>query len=198
LIYDDAIKLQNKVAKKVVTEDDFAKIDRICGVDVAYSGDIAYASAVVMNSKSQLLESANVETITTHPYLSGLLMLREAEPIFQVLRILKVRYDLLLVDGHGLLHPRKCGLACYVGVTLEKPTIGVAKSRLCGTVRPDGFVEVGGEILGYAIGNKLYVSIGHKVSLKTAIAIIKELRNEPLRLADINCKAQKRGKGLKH
>jgi deoxyribonuclease V len=123
-------------------------------------------------------------------------MLREAGPIMHTLGMLKNDYDLLMVDGHGLLHPRRCGLACYVGVTLDKPTIGVAKSRLCGTVRSDCFVEVGGEILGYAI-NRLYVSVGHRISLKTAIAIVEEFGTQPLRLADVNSKAQKRRKGLR-
>ena len=121
-------------------------------------------------------------------------MLREAEPIFHILKLLKNTYDLLLIDGHGLLHPRKCGLACYIGVTLNKPTIGVAKSRLCGTVRPDGFVELDGEILGYAISKKLYISVGHRVTLKTAIALVKELGIEPLRLADINSRKNKKKK----
>ena len=192
----DAIKLQKVVSKKVITKDDFGQISRTCGVDVAYSGDTAYCSAVVMGRASQLLESVEAETVATYPYVPGLLMLREAGPIFHALGKLRGGYDLLLVDGHGLLHPRKCGLACYLGVTLDKPTIGVAKSRLCGTVRPDGFVELGGEIVGYAIGKKLYVSVGHRVSLKTAIAIIKELGTDPLRLADVNSKAQKRRKGL--
>jgi deoxyribonuclease V len=144
-----------------------------------------------------VIESVDAETTVTYPYVPGLLMLREAGPIFHALAMLKSGYDLLLVDGHGLLHPRRCGLACYVGVTLDKPTIGVAKSRLCGTVRPDGFVELSGEILGCAISKKLYVSIGHKISLKTAMAIVKELGTEPLRLADVNSKAQKRRKGLR-
>jgi deoxyribonuclease V len=192
LKYADAIRLQDEIAEKVVAYDDFEKIKRVCGVDVAYDGDTTYCSAVVME-KGKVAESVNTKTKTTHPYIPGLLMLREAEPIFQTVRTLKNGYDLLLVDGHGQLHPRKCGLACYVGVTLDKPAIGVAKSRLCGTVRPDGFIELGGEVLGYLLG-KLYVSVGHKVSLKTAIEIVK-LGTEPLRLADINSKAQKRGKG---
>lgn len=195
--YGDAIRLQKEVAKKVVTKDDFGSIDRVCGVDVAYSRNVAYCSAVVMDKDLKLIESVDAETTATHPYVPGLLMLREAGPILHALEMLKSDYDLLLVDGHGLLHPRKCGLACYVGVTLERPTIGVAKSRLYGTVRPDGFVEMDGEILGYALSKKLYVSAGHRISLKTAMAIVKELGAEPLRLADINSKMQKRRKGLR-
>ncbi|HEY3094623.1 MAG TPA: endonuclease V, partial [Nitrososphaera sp.] len=196
MTYGEAIELQKEVAKKVVAKDDFDTINRVCGVDVAYRDDIAFCSAVVTGMDLQLLESVAAETVAMHPYVPGLLMLREAGPIFHALAKLSGGYDLLLVDGHGLLHPRRCGLACYVGVTLEKPTIGVAKTLLCGTVRSDSFVELGGEVLGYAISKRLYVSVGHRISLKTAIAIVKELGPETLRLADINSKAQKRRKGL--
>ncbi|HEY6756201.1 MAG TPA: endonuclease V [Nitrososphaera sp.] len=196
MIYADAIRLQKDIAKKVVVaEDDFEEISRICGVDIAYSAssNAAYCSAVIMDrNMQQLIESIDVQTSVKYPYVPGLLMLREAEPIFYTLNLLKNNYDLLLIDGHGLLHPRKCGLACYIGVTLDRPTIGVAKSRLCGTVRPDGFVELDGEILGYAISKKLYISVGHRITLKTAVALVKELGIEPLRLADINSRRKKK------
>jgi deoxyribonuclease V len=201
LTYADAIRLQKNIAKKVVSvKDGFGDISRICGVDIAYSGSnssAAYCSAVIMDrNMQQLVESVDVQTIVKYPYVPGLLMLREAEPIFYTLKLLKNTYDLLLIDGHGLLHPRKCGLACYIGVTLNKPTIGVAKSRLCGTVRPDGFVELDGEILGYAISKKLYISVGHRITLKTAIALVRELGIEPLRLADINSRRNKKKRAL--
>lgn len=191
MTYAEAIGLQKNIAKKVVAaKDDFGSISSICGVDIAYSdsnSNAAFCSAVIMDRNMQkLIESVDVQTIVKYPYVPGLLMLREAEPIFYTLKMLKNTYELLLIDGHGLLHPRKCGLACYIGVTLDKPTIGVAKSRLCGRVRPDGFVELDGEILGYAISKKLYISVGHRLTLKTAIALVKELGIEPLRLADIN------------
>ena len=196
MTYANAITLQKNIAKKVVAaKDDFGEISSICGVDVAYRGssNAAYCSAVIMDKNmQQLVESVDVQTIVKYPYVPGLLMLREAEPIFYTLKLLKNSYDLLLIDGHGLLHPRRCGLACYIGVSLDKPTIGVAKSRLCGTVRPDGFVELDGEILGYAISKKLYISVGHRVTLKTAITLVKELGIEPLRLADINSRKNKK------
>jgi deoxyribonuclease V len=201
LTYADAVRLQKNIAKKVVaTKDDFDNISSICGVDIAYSSsnsNTAYCSAVIMDRNMQkLIESVDVQTIVKYPYVPGLLMLREAEPIFYTLKLLKNTYELLLIDGHGLLHPRKCGLACYIGVTLDKPTIGVAKSRLCGRVRPDGFVELDGEILGYAISKKLYISVGHRLTLKTAIVLVKELGIEPLRLADINSKMNKKKRAL--
>ena len=200
MTYANAITLQKNIAKKVVAaKDDFGEISSICGVDVAYRGssNAAYCSAVIMDKNmQQLVEAVDVQTIVKYPYVPGLLMLREAEPIFYTLKLLKNSYDLLLIDGHGLLHPRRCGLACYIGVSLDKPTIGVAKSRLCGTVRPDGFVELAGEILGYAISKKLYISVGHRVTLKTAITLVKELGIEPLRLADINSRKNKKKSAL--
>ena len=199
MTYSEAIRLQKDVAKKVVsTKDDFGVINRICGVDIAYSGgssnnsNAAYCSAVIMDKNThKLVESVDVQTVVKYPYVPGLLMLREAEPIFCTLKLLKNTYELLLIDGHGVLHPRKCGLACYIGVTLNKPTVGIAKSRLCGKVRSDRFVELHDEILGYAISKKLYISVGHRLTLKTAIALVKEFGIEPLRLADINSRKNK-------
>ncbi|MEP0824115.1 MAG: endonuclease V, partial [Nitrososphaera sp.] len=145
----DAIRLQKEIAEKVVVRDEleFGSVRRVCGVDVAYDGDIAYCSAVVIEIKGEgeggeqkakdrgsaaavVVDSADLQTHIKFPYIPGLLMLREAEPVISTLALLKKGYDLLMVDGHGRLHPRKCGLACYLGVTLDKPTIGVAKSRL--------------------------------------------------------------------
>jgi deoxyribonuclease V len=200
MTYSDAIQLQENTAKKVLSAtDDFKDIRHICGVDVAYSSgsNAAYGSAVIMDRNMQhLVESIDVQTIVKYPYVPGLLMLREAEPIFYTLKLLKNSYDLLLVDGHGLLHPRKCGLACFVGVTLNKPTVGVAKSLLCGAVRPDGFVELDGELLGYAFSKKMYISVGHRITLKTAIALVKEVGIEPLRLADINSKRNRKKRAM--
>ena len=197
--YPDAVRLQKEIAKKVIAKDDFRDIRLVCGADVAYSGDIAYCSAVVMDKGFNVVESVDSQSAVTHPYIPGLLMLREAEPIFHILKKLKSGFDVLLVDGHGLLHPRRCGLACYAGVTLGCPTIGVAKSLLCGKQRKDGYIELDGEALGYALGRKSYVSVGHKISLKSAVAIAKQFTKtgipEPLKIADANSKLQKRRKG---
>ena len=82
--YDNAIRLQKEVEKKIVAEDDFGLIDRVCGVDIAYSGyngDVAYCFVGVMERDWEFVESVDVETRVTHPYVAGLLMLREAGPI---------------------------------------------------------------------------------------------------------------------
>jgi deoxyribonuclease V len=146
----------------------------------------------------ELIESVNAKSVVRHPYIPGLFILRESEPILNTLKLLKNQFDLLLIDGHGLLHPRKCGLASYIGVLIDRPTIGVAKSLLCGSIKKDQFIEYDDTVLGFTIKKEdkkqIYVSVGHKISLATAIRIIKNLiKNEewipePLRIADLNSK----------
>jgi deoxyribonuclease V len=200
-IYSDIIDLQKEIAKDVISEDTLhKKIESICGVDVSYRRNTAYCSAVIMKENTlDLIESVNTKSVVKHPYIPGLFVLRESEPILTTLKLLKNHYDLLLIDGHGVLHPRKCGLASYIGVLIDKPTIGVAKSILCGSIMEDQSVQCDGTVLGFTIkkeGKKqIYVSVGHKISLTTAIQIIKRLIKkeewlpEPLRIADLNSKS---------
>jgi deoxyribonuclease V len=199
-IYSDAIELQREIAKKVIAEDTLHKeIEYICGIDVSYKKNIAYCSAAIIKKNTlELIESVDSKSVVRHPYISGLFILRESMPILTTLKSLKNHFDLLLIDGHGLLHPRKCGLATYIGVLIDKPTIGVAKSLLCGSIMEDQSVEYYGTVLGFTIkkeGKKqIYVSVGHKISLTTAIQIIKKITKkeewipEPLRIADLNSK----------
>ena len=199
-IYSDAIELQREIAKKVIAEDTLHKeIEYICGIDVSYKKNIAYCSAAIIKKNTlELIESVYSKSVVRHPYISGLFILRESIPILTTLKSLKNHFDLLLIDGHGLLHPRKCGLATYIGVLIDKPTIGVAKSLLCGSIMEDQSVEYDGTVLGFTIkkeGKKqIYVSVGHKISLTTAIQIIKKITKkeewvpEPLRIADLNSK----------
>jgi deoxyribonuclease V len=199
-IYSDAIESQREIAKKVIAEDTLHKeIEYICGIDVSYKKNIAYCSAAIIKKNTlELIESVDSKSVVRHPYISGLFILRESIPILTTLKSLKIHFDLLLIDGHGLLHPRKCGLATYIGVLIDKPTIGVAKSLLCGSIMEDQSVEYDGTVLGFTIkkeGKKqIYVSVGHKISLTTAIQIIKKITKkeewvpEPLRIADLNSK----------
>jgi deoxyribonuclease V len=189
------------MAKKVISENTLKKeIIYICGVDVAYRNNIAYCSAVLMNKNSmEVKESVNITLNVNHPYVPSFLMLRESEAIINILKPLKNRFDLLLIDGHGVLHPRRCGLASYIGVIIDSPTIGVAKSILCGSVNTDHFIGVDGVISGFKMIKEkkkpIYISVGHKINLINAIRIVKQLVKpkeripEPLRLADIYSKA---------
>jgi len=180
--YISAIELQLRLSQKVVTKDCTNKIRKVCGVDVSYNNETARASAVVMDAVTlDVLEHTTLETKVKAPYIPGFLMLRESKPILSVLKSLKNNFDLLIVDGNGQLHPRKCGIASYLGIILNKPTIGVAKSLLCGNIKNNS-IELNGKILGKVIenkkGKKIYVSIGNKISLRNAVKIIKSLTKE--------------------
>ena len=197
------VNLQKEIAKKVIDYDCLNnEINNICGIDVAYKNNIAFCSALIVNKRTlEIIESINHKSIVNYPYIPGLFIVRESKSIIGVLKLIKNSYDVLLIDAHGVLHPRKCGLACYIGVIIDKPTIGVAKDLLCGHIMKDNYIEYNGEILGYRIKktNKkdIYVSIGHKIGLATAINIVMDLIKdnerlpEPLRLADINSKKYK-------
>lgn len=197
--YSIAIKLQEKLACKVVTKDRIRKIHSVCAVDVSYKDQRANAAAVVMDTKAlQVLDYAVSKTNVKVPYVPGLMMLRESGPALSALKLLKEDFDVLLVDGNGQLHPRKCGLACYLGIKLNKPTIGVAKSLLCGKITGND-VKFNGKILGKIIekkkGKKIFVSIGHNISLKTASTLVDSLIREgkwlpePMLFADMYSKA---------
>ena len=200
LLYSSIVRQQEQIAKRIITKDnEGVKIRYVCGVDVSYKHNIAYCSATVIDKDSlSVVESANTITVVDQPYIPGLFILREYKPIINVLQLVKKEFQILLVDGHGVLHPRRCGLASYIGVMINKPTIGVAKSLLCGFVRKDKSIEFGGDVLGFQIRScdkkHIYVSIGHQISLGTAVKIVKELTRigqwipEPLRIADISSK----------
>ena len=200
LLYSSIVRQQEQIAKRIITKDnEGVKIRYVCGVDVSYKHNIAYCSATVIDKDSlSVVESANTITVVDQPYSPGLFILREYKPIINVLQLVKKEFQILLVDGHGVLHPRRCGLASYIGVMINKPTIGVAKSLLCGFVRKDKSIEFGGDVLGFQIRScdkkHIYVSIGHQISLGTAVKIVKELTRigqwipEPLRIADISSK----------
>ena len=197
------VNLQKEIAKKVIDYDCLNnEINNICGIDVAYKNNIAFCSALIVNKGTlEIIESINHKSIVNYPYIPGLFIVRESKSIIGVLKLIKNSYDVLLIDAHGVLHPRRCGLACYIGVIIDKPTIGIAKNLLCGHIMKDNYIEYNGEILGYRIKktNKkdIYVSIGHKIGLATAINIVMDLIKdnerlpEPLRLADINSKKYK-------
>jgi len=203
LLYSSIVKQQEQIAKRVIAKDNVDVVPHtmkyVCGVDISYKHNLAYCSATVIDKDSlNAVESADTITVVDQPYIPGLFVLREYKPIINVLQLIEKEFHILLVDGHGVLHPRRCGLASYVGVMINKPTIGVAKSLLCGFVRKDKSIELGGEVLGFQIQNcnkkHIYVSIGHQISLGTAVKIVKELTRldqwipEPLRIADISSK----------
>jgi deoxyribonuclease V len=182
-----AHEAQIRLSKQIVQEDRLPRRIRfVAGVDVAYFKDLSIGAATVLKYDSmELVESQTALTRTTVPYMPTLLSFREIQPIIQSIRKLNTQPDIFLVDGQGYAHPYRCGLASHLGLVLHKPTIGIAKTRLIGeleeTESPDAvtYLENNNETIGAAVTTKqgrkpVYVSIGHMVSLNTAIRITKE------------------------
>ena len=159
---------QEKFASMVNLTDDFDS-SRIAAVDVSYDDDYGYgAMAIDDGGKIEIRES--VQRVR-FPYIPGYLAFRE----FKFIKDLARGFDgTLLIDGNGLLHPRKIGLASYAGIMLNIPTIGVAKSLLLGSVS-DNWVYIGEEKVAYVINKNTIVSPGHKVSLGSSVDLVKKL-----------------------
>lgn len=176
--------MQEALRARVVKRDRLARVRHVAGIDVGFeSGGRITRAAVVVLRFPQLVpvEQAVVRQRTRFPYVPGYLSFREIPAVLAALAQLTVRPDLLLCDGQGYAHPRRFGLACHLGVLTDTPSIGVAKSRLTGThgalaAEKGSWVPLrdAGEVIGAVLRTRtgvkpLYVSVGHRVSLKTAI-----------------------------
>ena len=176
--------MQEKLCHQVITEDLFGDIKYVAGVDVGYSNDNRItqgAIAVLSFPELELKEQAIAKRPTSFPYIPGLLSFREIPAILDAFKKLNIIPDLLLCDGQGLIHPRRFGLACHLGVLVNIPSIGVAKSHYIGKYDAVG-LEKGNwqpliyqeKVIGAVVRSRtgvkpIYVSTGHKISLKTAI-----------------------------
>ena len=200
---------QLRLARRVEFEDRIASADRIAGFDLSYDGDRAVVAGVVTTPDGgRVLESLALHVRVDFPYVPGYLAYREFPAIKRCLSRLDPPPDVLMIDGHGVLHPARLGIASFAGVRLDRPTIGVAKSLLVGEAgpvprEPGGTVEVrvDGEVLGVGLRSgrsrrMIYVSVGHAISLGTAVRITKTLCRtripEPLRRAHILATDEKR------
>ena len=183
----EAIALQRELSERVERKDRIGKVRYVCGIDVGFEEDgaITRAAAVVLAFPGlELVEHAIARRRTSFPYVPGLLSFREIPAVLEALGQLKIRPDLLLCDGQGIAHPRRCGLASHTGLAAGLPSIGVAKTRLIGEHRAPAqrrgawapLVDAGetiGAVLRTRAGVKpVYVSIGHRVSLPTAIRYV--------------------------
>lgn len=160
------------------------EIHYVAGVDVAYTGRFSIGAVVVLEYPSlSLVESETARIATMFPYIPTLLSFREIPPSIAAIKKLHLHPDVFLVDGQGIMHPYRLGFASHLGVVLNEPTIGVAKRPLIGEVRQftrEGWVPIidEGETVGVALltkksTNPIYISIGHMVSLRRAIEIVK-------------------------
>jgi deoxyribonuclease V len=180
----EARQVQEMLAGKISQQNKLDNPTFIAGADISApsASGIARASMVVLKyPELELVEVKTVEEKVQFPYIPGLLSFREAPLIVSVCKLLSTIPDLLLVDGQGIAHPRRLGLASHLGLLLDIPSIGCAKSRLCGqydTV-PTGagsftYLTDNGEIIGAVVRTKnnvrpLYISVGHQVDLPSAI-----------------------------
>ena len=175
-----AIALQKKLAPLVSQTSDLPeKVTRLVGCDAAYfNGTTVSAATLVDYNSLELLRTKSIKERTRFPYIPGLLAFREGPAVLRAIRALRAKPYICLVDAHGIAHPRKFGLACLVGVALNQPAIGVAKSLLYGWVQGREVVDSEGYPIAQLLqlpqsGKTIYVSVGHKVSLKDAVEIVK-------------------------
>ena len=201
----EAIELQKQISKKVVVKDIIKKINYVGGIDVHYKdNEVILGYVVVSYPKGEVVEQ-KLKVFSykfTFPYIPEFLCFLEGPYIIEFLKGLDQRPDILILDGHGIAHPRRCGLASYVGVVSDIATIGCAKKILYGKyslelgLKRGSYVniidEITTETIGYALRTKdnvkeVIVSVGHKISLDTAKNVVLTLSKyrilQPLRLA---------------
>ncbi len=179
------------IAKQVSTDDKLktGDIKTIAGFDVAFFGDKAVCAAVVLNFKTMdVLERRHLLFKPDMAYVPGFLAFREGPAILQLFYDLEYTPDIILVDGHGIDHPLRAGLASYVGVELGKPCIGVAKSPLVGEIVDDKLM-IGTEVRGRLVkthqhAKPVIVSPGHMVAVDTAVEIIRKCVVPPHKLPE--------------
>ncbi|MCD6046622.1 MAG: nfi [Gammaproteobacteria bacterium] len=187
----EAAEIQRALAKKVITTDQYSALNMMAGVDVSNNlydpSQMVYAGVVNLSYPSCVrFETAYAAAKQTLAYQPGFLGFREAPVILQAFEKLKNKPDLILVDGHGISHPRRFGIATHLGILLDIPTIGVAKSILIGKPAAELGPNPGDavplvwhqETIGILLrskkrANPLIISVGHRISLDSALQIVK-------------------------
>jgi len=207
---EKAHAMQLRLSQQVIRKDMVPKTVRyVAGVDVAYDSGFSLGAVAVLDCNSlSVVESKKAKVKTGFPYIPTLLSFREIPPTLAAIKKLKNQPDVFLVDGQGIAHPYRLGFASHLGLILDMPTIGVAKSLLCGEVgafNKEGWAPIvdRGQIVGVTLDQRrrkpVYVSIGHKVSLKRAIRIVRHCTRlhripEPIRAAHITAKEERERK----
>lgn len=214
----EAIAIQKRLRAEVVTENTLGDVRYIAGADIATSKDSpkAHAGVVVLSYPDlEVVEEQGIEDEIAFPYVPGLLTFREGPALMKVFAQLRREPDVIVFDGQGLAHPRGMGIATHMGLIFDKPTIGCAKSLLFGRYQePDqakgawaDLRDPQGQIIGAVVRSKnkttpIFVSIGHRIDLPTAIHILLDCSRgfripEPTRLAHNLVTRLRRGDGGK-
>lgn len=185
----EATALQNELRHKVLLQTEVKNITTIAGGDISHNvaADTLFAGIVVLSFPDlKLLSYSLVKTATKFPYVPHYLGFREVPALLQAWEQLPEKPDLMVLDGQGVMHPRRFGIASHFGVLADQPTIGCAKRLLFGSYKPLGLPRLSTslitdeeEIIGHALRTKelvkpVYISPGHKVSVQDSIDIIKQ------------------------
>lgn len=176
--------LQSDLSNRIVLKDKFSGPKKIGGVDQSFSDSHIYSGFVVLGEDLHVIEKKCARSEIEFPYIPGLLAFREIPPVLKVWKRIENKPDVLLVDGHGVVHPRGLGLAAHVGLVLDVPTIGVAKNPLVGSFRepekPGGSEDIRfeGEVVGKVFKSKegcnpIFISPGNRISVNTSLDITK-------------------------
>ena len=189
LVFDKLKEEQLKLAKKVISSDFFGKIGLIAGVDCAYGKDDIISTVVVCDYKTmEVKEKVFSVSKAGIPYLGGFLAYREGPAISKAYAKLENQPDIMIFDGNGMLHTRRFGIASHMGILLDKPSIGVAKQLMLGEVKGN-VVYVDKEARAELVVTReharpIYVSPGHKISLKTSVEIVQHCLRFPHKLPE--------------
>jgi deoxyribonuclease V len=210
---EQAFAIQTELSKKIILGDRFNQdVNLVAGVDVAYSkcSNQLFAAVVIIEANTlSVVETRTAEDRATFPYVPGLFSFRELPVVLNAMAQIQRIPDLIVCDAQGAAHPRRFGLASHLGVLLDMPTIGCAKTRLFGESKfvPTKRGEYASlldqeEVVGIALCTQngvkpLYVSVGHKISLDSARQWI--LRLSPrYRLPETTRKANEIANNLRH
>ena len=182
---------QIKLARRVIKRDDFDKsaVKLVAGVDTAYINNKVIAAIVVCDINTlQPVERKYAIKEAPIPYIPGFLAYRDSPAIVEAFHLLEKKPDILLVDAHGISHPRFLGMASHLVLLLDIPTIGVAKKKVCGQIQDDKLIYkdkiVAQLVQTREYAKPLFISIGHRISLKTAVEFVKRLVKPPHKLPE--------------
>jgi deoxyribonuclease V len=180
-----AIALQRELAERLVFRPLPHPIGTVAGIDVSIKAGRARAAVAVLEYPSlREIECATAEQAVTYPYIPGLLTFREAPAALEALGMLATTPDVLMFDGQGYAHPRRLGLASHLGLILDRPSIGCAKSRLCGSFEAPGIergstseLVDGDEVIGAVVRTRtgvspVFVSAGHLIDLAQSVSVV--------------------------
>ncbi|THH42070.1 deoxyribonuclease V [Neolewinella litorea] len=211
----EAVKMQRELRDRIVLQPLEMPVRRIAGADISFNmySDVFFAAIVVLDYTTlEVIESAYFTETVSFPYVPGLLSFREIPTLLKAWQQLKEKPDVTMVDGHGIAHPRRMGIATHFGLATGSPTLGCAKKILSGHFTPPA-QEAGStspildkeEVIGYALRSKartnpLFISPGHLLDLEGALAIARHCLGkyklpEPTRLAHQMVNAYRREHG---